>query len=117
LARCLTIAREIFGQTVESFLDSTDAGKDGAFVGTWVPFQGESLSGRFVIQCKFTAKRDKNLSPSDLTDEVKKAATLVHNGRCGCYVLMTNAGLSGSICEDIEKLFRDAGVKEVRLFG
>jgi hypothetical protein len=31
---CLTITREIFGQTVESFLDSSDAGKDGAFAGT-----------------------------------------------------------------------------------
>jgi hypothetical protein len=30
---CLTITREIFGQTVESFLDSSDAGKDGAFAG------------------------------------------------------------------------------------
>jgi hypothetical protein len=109
---CLTIAREIFGQTLESFLDSTDAGKDGAFAGTWVPFQGEALSGRFVIQCKFTGKRDKHLSLSDLTDEVQKAARLVNNGRCDCYVLMTNAGLSGSICEDIEKLFRDAGVKD-----
>ena len=49
---CLTIAREIFGQTVESFLDSADAGRDGAFTGTWRPSQGEALSGRFVIQCK-----------------------------------------------------------------
>ena len=30
---CLTITREILGQTVESFLDSSDAGKDGAFAG------------------------------------------------------------------------------------
>jgi hypothetical protein len=33
---CLAITREIFSQTVESFLDSSDAGKDGAFAGTWV---------------------------------------------------------------------------------
>jgi hypothetical protein len=34
---CLTITREILGQTVESFLDSSDAGKDGRiyrYVGT-----------------------------------------------------------------------------------
>jgi hypothetical protein len=30
---CLTITHEILGQTVESFLDSSDAGKDGAFAG------------------------------------------------------------------------------------
>jgi hypothetical protein len=32
---CLTITREILGQTVESFLDSADGGWDGAFTGTW----------------------------------------------------------------------------------
>ena len=37
---CLTITREVFGQTVESFLDSSDAGKDGAFAGTWDALQG-----------------------------------------------------------------------------
>ena len=84
---CLTIARETFGQTVESFLDSSDAGKDGAFSGTWTPSQGEALSGRFVIQCKFTSRRDKNLTVSDLTDEVGKATRLVKEGQCDCYLL------------------------------
>ena len=114
---CLTIAREIFGQTVESFLDSSDAGRDGAFCGTWTPAQGEALSGRFVIQCKFTSKRDKNLTQSDLADEVEKAKRLVKDGRCDCYLLMTNAGLSGSLVNDVEGLFRQAGVKQVRSFG
>lgn len=114
---CLTITREIFGQTVESFLDSSDAGKDGAFAGTWMPSKGEALSGRYVIQCKFTGKRDKVLSPSDLTDDVGKARRLVLNGRCDCYILLTNAGLSGSAAEEMETLFTDAGVKQFRVFG
>jgi hypothetical protein len=114
---CLTITHEIFGQTVESFLDSSDAGRDGAFTGIWTPSQQETLSGRFVIQCKFTNKRDKNLSQSDLKDEVQKAKRLVENGHCDCYVLMTNAGISGSIAEDVEALFKSAGVKQVVLFG
>ena len=114
---CLTIAREIFGQTVESFLDSSDAGRDGAFTGTWRPSQGEALNGRFVIQCKFTSKHDKNLRRSDLKDEVQKTKRLVLGGRCDCYILMTNAGLSGPIAEDIEKIFKGAGVKQVALFG
>jgi hypothetical protein len=74
---CLTIARESFGQTVESFLDSSDAGKDGAFAGTWESSKGEALTGRFVIQCKFTSKIDKTLSRSDFTDHAKKAKRLV----------------------------------------
>jgi hypothetical protein len=114
---CLTIAREIFGQTVESFLDSSDAGRDGAFSGIWTPSRGEALNGRFVIQCKFTSRRDNNLAPSDLVDEVEKAKRLVKNGRCDCYLLMTNAGLSGSVVNDLEVLFMDAGVRQVRSFG
>ena len=83
----------------------------------WAPMEGEALRGRFVIQCKFTSKRDKNLTLSDLTDEVGKVRRLVQNGRCDCYILITNAGLSGTICEDVEKLFKDAGVKQVLTFG
>ena len=114
---CLTISREIFGQTVESFLDSSDAGRDGAFAGTWASSDGEMLAGTFVIQCKFTSKRDKNLTPSDLTDEVEKARRLVASGRCDCYILMTNSGVSGAAAEKVEALFKVAGVKQVRSFG
>src|ERR1700733_5119068 len=114
---CLTITREILGQTVESFLDSSDAGRDGAFAGTWKPPDGEALRGRFVIQCKFTSKRDKNLSSSDLADEVEKARKLVEDGRCDSYVLMTNAGLSGTAAQDVETLLKGVGVKEVLSFG
>src|SRR5437870_1640196 len=102
---CLTITHEILGQTVESFLDSSDAGKDGAFAGTWAPLQEEALNGRFVIQCKFTGKRDKTLSKADLADDVEKARKLVQKGRCDCYILMTNAGISGTTAEDVETLF------------
>jgi hypothetical protein len=114
---CLTITREIFGQTVESFLDSSDAGKDGAFAGTWRPAKGEALNGRFVIQCKFSGKRDKTLTPPDVAEDVEKARKLVQSGRCDSYVLMTNAGVSGASKEEIETLFREAGVKIFLCFG
>src|SRR5436309_1954224 len=89
---CLSVTREVFGQMVESFLASADAGRDGAFSGTWTPKAGEALAGRFVIQCKFTSKRDRNLRIDDIADEVKKAKRLVKRGLCDSYVLMTNAG-------------------------
>ncbi|MTV16317.1 MULTISPECIES: restriction endonuclease [Bradyrhizobium] len=114
---CLTITREIFGQTVESFLDSSDAGKDGAFAGRWHPGKGEVLSGRFVIQCKFSGKRDKTLTPSDVAEDVEKARKLVQAGRCDSYVLMTNAGVSGASKEEIETLFSEVGVKTFLCFG
>jgi hypothetical protein len=114
---CLTIAREILGQTVESFLDSADAGKDGAFIGTWQRRNNESLHGRFVIQCKFTSKPAKNLRLSDLKDEFKKVRRLFQNGQCDTYILITNAGLSGSVTANVRQVLTGIGVKHTALFG
>jgi hypothetical protein len=63
---CLTVCGEVLGQTVESFLHTADAGQDGAFSGAWKRPAKERLTGRFVIQCKFTSKRELNLRASDL---------------------------------------------------
>ena len=114
---CLTIAGEVLGQTVESFLDSNDGGRDGAFAGQWNRAGHEDLSGRFVIQCKFTSRINYVLRPSDLSDEVAKVRRLVEQGLCDSYVLMTNAGLSGNQTEKIEALFMGAGAKHVVLLG
>lgn len=114
---CLTIAREVLGQSVESFLDSNDGGRDGAFTGEWNPACGESLFGRFVIQCKFTSRPNYNLKPSDVTNEVSKVEALVQRGLCDSYVLMTNAGLSGKHAAEIESIFSRAGASKVVLLG
>lgn len=114
---CLTITREILGQTVEVFLDSRDGGRDGAFTGHWRPAGKEDLSGRFVIQCKFTSKSNYLLRAGDLSDEAQKAKRLVAADLCNSYVLMTNAGLSGTRAEEVKALFTDAGVNHVRIFG
>jgi hypothetical protein len=102
---------------VEAFLDSNDAGRDGAFTGVWTPVGHETLSGLFVIQCKFTSKRDYNLRVSDLSDELVKVKRLVNDGRCDCYILLTNAGLSGKQAVRVEKLYKSAGVKEFLPYG
>lgn len=114
---CQTICREVLGQTVETFLDSNDAGKDGAFAGTWTREPGESYTGRFVIQCKFTSRADQNLKPSDLRDELEKVRKLVDRDQCDVYVLMTNAGVSGVQIEKVKALLTQAGVKHVLIFG
>lgn len=114
---CLTITREILGQTVESFLDSGDGGRDGAFTGKWRATGQEDLTGSFVIQCKFTSRSSYVLQTSDLSDEIEKAKRLVAKGLCDSYLLMTNAGLSGTREEDIKALFQAAGVKHVATFG
>jgi hypothetical protein len=114
---CLTITREVLGQTVESFLDSNDGGRDGAFAGQWHPTAHEALTGRFVIQCKFTARPNRALRPSDLTDELIKVKRLVAQGRCDSYILMTNAGLSGPSEAKITSLFKDGGARHVVCLG
>lgn len=114
---CLTITREILGQTVETFLDTADGGRDGAFAGEWEQITGEAFKGRFVIQCKFTGKREKNLKLADLTDEIDKAARLVANQRCDTYILMTNAGVSGRSADDLEAGFKRVGVKHFAVYG
>jgi hypothetical protein len=114
---CLTISRESLGQTVQSFLDSSDGGRDGAFAGTWRAHGAEDLAGPFIIQCKFTAKSDYVLKLSDLTDEIEKAERLVERDLCETYVLMTNAGLSGRTAEKIKARFSGVGVKHFAAFG
>ena len=114
---CLTVTSEILGQTVESFLDNRDGGRDGAFTGTWKAVGQESLSGPFVIQCKFTSKVNRILRPSDLSDEVKKARRLVERGLCESYVLMTNAGISGTGSASIKDAFKAVGVRFVAIYG
>ena len=114
---CLTITREVLGQTVESFLDSNDGGRDGAFVGQWNPTGHEELTGQFVIQCKFTSRTNHTLRSSDLTDEVVKVRRLVEQGLCDSYVLMTNAGLTGNHAKEIEALLKGAGAQHVLLLG
>lgn len=114
---CLTITREVLGQTVESFLDSGDGGRDGAFAGKWATKGQEELTGAFVIQCKFTSRRNHVIRVSDLSDEVEKARSLVAKGSCDSYVLMTNTGLTGPRAEEIKDLFQAAGVVHVATLG
>ncbi|MGP1665815.1 MAG: restriction endonuclease, partial [Rhodanobacter sp.] len=114
---CLTISREVLGQTVESFLDVNDGGRDGAFAGAWEPNSGNIFSGRFVIQCKFTSKADYLLRPSDLKDEMAKVKQLVAKGLCDVYVLLTNAGISGRAAAKIEANLSEAGVTHTVILG
>jgi len=93
---CLTISREVLGQTVQTFLNSKDGGRDGAFAGNWTAQAGEDLSGRFVIQCKFTSKPGNALRLSDVAEELEKVRRLVEKKRCDCYLLLTNFNVSGS---------------------
>jgi hypothetical protein len=114
---CLTVCREVLGQTVESFLPTADAGQDGAFSGSWKRQAKERLNGAFVIQCKFTSKRDINLRAADLADEMKKVKKLVRRGLCDSYILMTNAGVAGAAAVEIKAALKTNGVKHTTILA
>jgi hypothetical protein len=114
---CHTVLRELLGQTVESFLDSNDGGRDGAFAGNWIPKGAESLHGKFVFQCKFTSKPGTNITPSGLKDEFVKVEKLVKENQCDSYILITNAGVSGTNSKKIEAKLNLLGVANVAIFS
>jgi len=102
---CVTITADIWGQVVQSFFDSYDGGRDGAFNGSWNPKESESFQGSFTAQCKFTAKADKTIHLADLKDELAKARRLSLRGLADNYILFTNARLTGTTEEEIRKAF------------
>jgi len=114
---CLTILREILGQTVSAFLDVRDGGRDGGFRGKWKRQKHEDISGTFVAQCKFTNRSKHNLTLSDVSDELDKAARLVKERLCDNYFLLTNAGVSGLVEEELRSAFTSIGVKHFVVFG
>lgn len=102
---CSTIVSDIWGQTIQTFFDSQDGGRDGAFNGEWQSNQGESYSGTFTVQCKFTSDANSVIKLSGLTDEIKKAERLAQRGLATNYFLLTNAKLTGVNDEAIRSKF------------
>jgi hypothetical protein len=115
---CVTIMGEIWGQTVQSFCDSHDGGRDGAFRGTWTSPEGKTYDGTYTAQCKFTSKSSKQLQISDLKDEFEKARRLASNGLADNYILFTNARLTGTAEEAIGTAFKAIpGIKNFLALG
>lgn len=102
---CVTVISEVWGQHVQSFADSHDGGRDGAFHGAWSPRPRELLNGSFTIQCKFTSQPGKSLKLGDLRDELEKAKRLAARGLADNYFLFTNARLTGVANEKIHAAF------------
>ena len=118
---CAAVLRQVWGQSVQAFADSNDAGRDGAFYGTWCPDsgvdQGDVPEGPFVLQCKHTKSADSTLSISMLGEEFAKVGNLVERGLCGTYVLLTNARVTGASEEAICKRLVRVGVSNPLVLG
>lgn len=115
---CSTIVSEIWGQTVQTFFDSHDGGRDGAFQGSWENKSSELFTGSFTVQCKFTAKVDEQIKLSDLKDELKKAERLASKGLSDNYFLFSNARLTGTNEEIIREKFQSInGINNFKAYG
>ena len=94
------------------------AEETGRFTGSGLSEDGESLSGSFAVQCKFTAQADKRIKLSDLKDELEKARRLTGKGLSDNYILFTNSKLTGENEERIREAFENIpGVKRVKCYG
>lgn len=109
---CVAIAEERLQRPVQTFLPTNDAGRDGAFLGTW-----DSLgSGESTIQCKFTSVPGHNLSLSMLCDELPKAKRLAEKGLAVDYIILTNHLITGKSELQIKEAFQNVGVGRCRVF-
>ncbi len=115
---CSTIVSEIWGQTVQTFFDSHDGGRDGAFNGNWVNENGGTYSGTFTVQCKHSSKHDSLIKLSELSGELEKAKRLAQKGLADNYFLFSNSKLTGvndeAICREFEKI---PEIKKCMVFG
>ncbi len=115
---CVSIVAESYGQTIESFHDSHDGGRDGAFYGRWHSEHDGNSEGSYTVQCKFFASAAKKLAPSDISQEMKKVSRLVSRGLADIYILFTNASLSGTTEERLRSSFKEnCHVKDFRIYG
>lgn len=109
------VAAEILRRPVQTFLGSKDGGRDGAFLGTWIKDDGQSVKS--TLQCKFMGKPGANLTLANLKKELPKAEQLAKDGLAEDYVILTNAGVSGEADKEICAAFEAVGVNRCQVFG
>ena len=114
------VLQTVLGQTFHAFADTNDAGRDGAFHGVWAtpsdpatPLLEAGVSGATVAQCKFSASPNGTLTPTNLNEELEKAATLHRRGACDAYVLLTNLRVTGRTDQWLREQLAERGITQV----
>jgi len=114
----VTIMSDILGHNFQSFYDSHDGGRDGAFHGIWIDKQNGTKSGSFTVQCKFTSYYKEGIRVADLKDDIEKAKRLASKGLSDHYVLFTNAQLTGTQDELLREVFENIeGIDSFTSYG
>ncbi|URI07479.1 hypothetical protein MW290_02335 [Aquincola tertiaricarbonis] len=112
------VFRDILGQTLQTFAEGADGGRDAAFKGIWSPEANKATDyGTFCVQCKHTSKASKSLNNSVVNGELEKVARLAAEGLCDTYFLVTNYSLPANLAGELEKNFVDAGAKRALVYG
>lgn len=114
---CGTIASTLMGQGNQVFSQGVDGGRDGAFSFDWSPSPGFMLSGDTVIQCKHFSSGEKSMTLTTVSEELGKIESLVDQGLCDNYVLMSNGKLSATSESKIRAEVEAKGVKHCLVFG
>ena len=109
---CVALAEERLQRPVQTFLPTNDAGRDGAFLGSW---DGDG-NKESTIQCKFTSEQKSNLTLSMLSDELPKAKRLAAMGLADDYIILTNHTITGNSELQIKLAFQSVGVGRCRVF-
>lgn len=116
---CAVVAREVWNESAQPFADTGDAGRDGAFYGSWKNSSTapDLPEAPYVLQCKFMANRDNTLTLSGIEQELVKIRKLVSDGLCGSYILMTNARVTGASEARIRKAILAQGATDALVLG
>jgi hypothetical protein len=114
---CLTILQDQLSQAVARFSPVKDGGKDGAFVGKWRASPGLEITGKTVVQCKFTNRRDASLTVGAFREETAKAKALWRRRPRDNYVLLTNYRVTGEFEEVNAVRFARFGCSSFHVFG
>lgn len=109
---CIALVEERLQRPVQTFLPTNDAGRDGAFLGSWDAIDAKEST----IQCKFTSESKSNLSLSMLADELPKAQRLAAMGLAQDYIILTNHTVTGASEAIIKTAFQSVGVGRCRVF-
>lgn len=117
---CVTLLQEIVSARLQPFSEGGDLGRDGFFQGTITAGSlGDSdLTGKLVLQCKFSSNGAHAFSSSLVKREVSKVAALAASGELNHYALLTNLRVSSEVEREIRGLFCALpGLETCHVFG
>ncbi len=115
---CAAVLSDVLGQTFQTFEPGNDAGRDGAFIGSWRPHGAEMHTGTFTFQVKYTRTLGKALTASLLKEDIAKANALQKAGLADHYYILTNCAVTFEREQSLKKeLKAQIGCKSVTIFG